>query len=161
MSLYLLLKVVHLLGVAVFAGVSFSNGFAALSAARSGDLSRIAFAFDLVVRQDHALLVPSALLLPVTGIWMAWLGGMPLWSGWLAEVLLLFLLLAILLALAIRLESRLHHLVDEALEIGELPSEFHRVMGWWSLLGAVASVGIVAMIVVMTARISLLDGGLG
>ncbi len=161
MSFYLLLKVLHLLGVVLFAGISFANGYAALSAVRSGELPRITFAFDLVGRQNQLFLIPSALLLPVTGIWMALLSGTPLSSGWLAEILALFGLLAVLLVVAIPLESELRRMAVAAEATGELPAGFSRLMRWWNLLGSAASLGIIAMIVMMTARLSILSGGPG
>ncbi|MCP4005078.1 MAG: DUF2269 family protein [bacterium] len=161
MSLYLFLKVIHLLGVSLFAGISFSNGYAASSAVRSGDLARIEFAFDLVARQNRVFLIPSTLILFATGLWMALLTGTPVLSGWLAEVLALYTGLVGLLWLAVHLEARLHRLSIAAREVGELPVDFARLMRCWSSLGLLASVGIILMVAIMTAKISLLNGGMG
>lgn len=160
MTAFLILRIVHLLAMALYVGVSLVNGYAKTRADRSGDLVEIASALTWIGRFDRVFLVPASVLLPVTGLWMAHLQGR-LWSDpFVLTALALFALLSVILAFAVRLEDRLLALAVGARDASvPLPRAYRNLSRLWAATGMVATVLIVLTLVVMVAKRPLLFGG--
>lgn len=156
MSLYLALKVTHLVAASAYVGVSLANGYAKARADRSGNLARICSALELVAHQNRVFLVPASVVLLATGAGMAWISGTPLTEGWLATALLLFAFLSGLLVAAVWLEDRLSGLAERARrEARPLPVDYVRLSRAWTVLGVVATGAILVVLAVMAGRLAL------
>lgn len=82
-SLSLTTKYLHVLAAIVMVGTSMANGVMRLEANRSRQRWLIAGASSLIMTLNRRLMVPSLILLPVTGLALALTLGTPLGSGWL------------------------------------------------------------------------------
>lgn len=136
MSPYLLLKVIHVLSAMLFFGTGLGSAWYKLRADRSGQLETIAWAQREIVRADWIFTVPSAVVLPVSGLAMAWVAGMPLSTPWLLLGLIGYAIAGLCWLPAAFLQIRMRRMVDEALREGTaLPPAFHRANRTWMLLG--------------------------
>ena len=91
--MYLILKSVHVLAVALFLGNIITGVFWRFHAHRSRDPKYIGLTFEGISRSDRFFTIPGVLLLIVTGVWAAMEGGLPLLrTGWILWSLVLFAL---------------------------------------------------------------------
>lgn len=159
MSLYLVLKTLHLVAACIYLGVSVSNGYLKTRADGRRDPRASALALDVVVGQNRIFLLPASAVLLATGSGMAYVAGMSWLHGWLLGALLLFAGLSVLLGLAIRMEDRLLTLAENAeREASALPEAYWRMSQRWSVLGGIATLGILLMLATMVGRWSLMGG---
>ena len=79
--LYLVLKWLHVLGAILFLGVGAGSAWYKLRGSHSGDPKVVAWASREIVLADWLFTVPSALIMPITGLWMASLMKMPWLEG--------------------------------------------------------------------------------
>ncbi|MCK6554724.1 DUF2269 domain-containing protein [Candidatus Binatia bacterium] len=159
MTTFLVLRLVHLLAMALYVGVSLANGYAKTRADRSRNVAEIVSALTWIARFDRVFLIPASVILPVTGLWMAHLQGRAWNDPFVLTALFLFALLSAILIFAIVLEDRLHALaVGAATTATRLPGAYRRLSRIWAATGAVATALIVLTLVVMVAKRPLLFG---
>lgn len=91
--MYLILKSLHVLAVALFLGNIITGVFWRFHAQRSRDPKFIGFTFEGITRSDRFFTIPGVILLIGTGIWSAIEGGLPiLRTGWILWSLVLLAL---------------------------------------------------------------------
>ena len=90
MSVYLLLKWIHILSSVLLVGVGFGSAFYLYFINRSRNVSAIAEVSRLVVRADYWFTVPTVLLQPASGLALATMAGYSLTSKWLLATYFLF-----------------------------------------------------------------------
>lgn len=153
MDPYLLAKWLHVLAACLYVGASFANGLLKTLADRAPSAEASAALLSGVVWNNRLLLVPPSFVLLATGLWMAWVGGLPLASGWLAHGIALFALLSLLLAWGMRLEHRLAALASGAAARREpLPSAYRRLSPLYAGLGIAATVALLAALFTMVTK---------
>lgn len=150
---YLTLKWLHVLAAALYLGVSLANGATKTLADRTGDPRACAFALRVVGWNNRVLLLPASLALPLTGIWIALLQGLPLLEGWLAAPFSIFVLLTGVLLWAVRTEDRLRRMAEAAVQAGgDLSPEYHRLSRTWARVGGGATLLMLAVLFSMVTR---------
>lgn len=153
MSLYLFLKTIHIIAATMFFGSGMASAFLKWHADRQGDLAQIVFAQRAIVRADWVFTVPSGVLLPATGFWMAWLVGFPMWSGWIAWGIGLYILAGICWLPAAWLQIRMRDVASHALATSSsLPAEYARWSRIWLILGFPAFIASALVIYVMVSK---------
>lgn len=156
--LYLTLKTLHVGGALLFLGAGLASAWYKFQADRSGDLRVVAWCQRQIVLADWLFTTPSAVILPVTGLWMALRFGFPLSSPWLVAALVGFGVSGLLWVPAVVLQLRMKRLADEALARRErdptaaLSPEFERHRRVWIALGVPAFVIALVMIWVMVTK---------
>jgi uncharacterized membrane protein len=84
--MYLWLKALHVVSVALFLGNIITGVFWKWHADCSGELRARAQALEGIIRSDAVFTIPGVLLIIVTGVWMAIDAGLPLlrtdWILW-------------------------------------------------------------------------------
>ena len=90
MTLYFILKYLHVLGAIVILGTGTGIAFFMLMAHRSGDPAFIARTASTVVIADMLFTASAVVLQPVTGGWLMWLSVTALTERWLAMSLALY-----------------------------------------------------------------------
>src|SRR5215470_4855177 len=91
MTYYLALKYVHIIGASVLFGTGAGIAFFMLVAHRSGNVAVVAGVARIVVLADFVFTAAAVVLQPLSGIMLARLDGYPLFSGWLALSIALYL----------------------------------------------------------------------
>ena len=74
--MYLILKSLHVLAVALFLGNIITGVFWRFHAERSRDPKYIGLTFEGISRSDRFFTIPGVLLIIVTGVWAAIEGGL-------------------------------------------------------------------------------------
>lgn len=92
MSLFLLLKVAHILGATVLLGTGAGIAFFMLMAHRTRDPKLIAHTAGVVVIADTLFTATAVVLQPLTGAALVCLSGQSFREGWIAASLALYIL---------------------------------------------------------------------
>ena len=136
MNVYLLLKLLHLIGVVLFLGNITVGVFWKAFADRSGNLAIMANTMDGIIRADRIFTIPGIIILLIGGFGAASVGGFPILStGWI----LWGLTLLILSGLAFGPLSRAQRAISAAAHAGNL-EEYERLSKGWNTWGTIALV---------------------
>ncbi len=153
MDLYTLLKVAHVIGAAVLLGTGAGIAFFMLMAHRARDPALIAHTAGVVVLADTVFTASAVILQPVTGAALAHLAGYPLWSGWIAWSLALYVLTGLCWLPVVWIQLRLRDLAREAVATGApLPARYFRLFRAWFVLGFPAFSAVIAIVWLMVAK---------
>jgi uncharacterized membrane protein len=156
MSLFLLLKVAHILGATVLLGTGAGIAFFMLMAHRTGDAKLIAHTAGVVVIADALFTATAVVLQPLTGAALAYLSGRSLWERWIAASLVLYVVTGAFWLPVVWMQLRMRDLARAAVAAGApLPPAYHRLWRLWFACGFPAFAAVVAIIWLMTAQPSL------
>ena len=107
----------------------------------------------MVVRADWIFTGGSGLLQPLSGLWLASLGGYSLTAPWLVLAYGLYLLAFACWAPVVWLQIRAQRLAEAAALAGTpLGEDYRRTMRWWFALGWPAFLALTATFWLMIAR---------
>jgi uncharacterized membrane protein len=153
MTLYLLLKTLHVIGATVLFGTGAGIAFFMLMAHRSGDPRAIAHTAGVVVIADTLFTATAVVLQPVTGAGLAQVAGFPLLHGWVALSLVLYVVTGLFWLPVVWMQLRMRDLARAAVQ-GEaaLPPEYHRLWKLWFAFGFPAFLAVAAIIWLMVAK---------
>ncbi|WP_349616505.1 DUF2269 family protein [Azotobacter salinestris] len=136
MSLYLLLKTLHILSSTLLFGTGLGSAYYAWRAWKSGQVATIATTFRHLVAADWLFTTPTALLQPLSGAAMVYLAGWPLSQTWLLVTLGLYVLAGLCWLPVVWLQIRVRDMAVQAEREGTpLPAGAERYMAWWFALG--------------------------
>ncbi|HYE26679.1 MAG TPA: DUF2269 domain-containing protein [Allosphingosinicella sp.] len=153
MTLYFLLKWLHLIGAAVLLGTGAGIAFFMLSAHRTGDARVIAAVARIVVLADYVFTATAVVAQPVTGVLLARITGHALGEGWILLSLALYLLTGAFWLPVVWMQSRMRALAQAAAAAGTaLPPEYHRLFRRWFAFGFPAFTAVLAIFWLMIAR---------
>ncbi len=151
--LYLTLKTIHIIAATLFFGTGLGSAFFKIRADMEGDVRNIVFAQNNIVLADWLFTVPSGLLLPMTGIWMATITSTPLTQGWVGWGILLYSFAGICWVPAAVLQIKMHKAAIHAEQTKEkLPPAYYRWSRIWFLLGVPAFGASILAIYIMVAK---------
>lgn len=154
MSLYLWVKYLHLLSAITMVGTSNANGFMRLFANRQPSLWLVASASRLIMKLNWTLMMPSLVILPATGLYLALTAVLPLWAGWVLLGELGTLVLWVLFVVGVVLEGRMERANCAAFERQEteIPEAYHRADRWGLIVGLSATSAELAVLFLMVFR---------
>lgn len=153
MSLYLLLKTLHILSATLLFGTGLGSAYYSWRAWRSGRVEVIAVTFRHLVFADWTFTATSAVFQPLSGLALAHLAGFSLTQPWLLWSIALYVLAGVCWLPVVWLQIRVHRLAEQACKEGApLPPETFRYMRWWFALGWPAFIAFVAIFYLMVAK---------
>jgi uncharacterized membrane protein len=153
MSGFLALKVLHIVGAAVLLGTGAGIAFFMLMAHRTRDPRLIAHTAGVVVIADALFTATAVVLQPITGALLAGMAGYPLFSGWIAVSLALYLLVGACWLPVVWIQLKFRDLARTAVSSGAALGEpYDRLFRLWLLLGVPAFTGVIAIIGLMVAK---------
>ena len=156
MSLFLLLKVLHIVGATVLLGAGLGIAFFMLMAHRTGEARIVAHTAGVVVVADTVFTATAVILQPLTGAALAWLAGYPVLHGWVAASLALYLFVGAFWLPVVWMQLRMRDLARRAAADGApLPPAYHRLWRLWFAFGFPAFGGVLAIVWLMTAKPNL------
>jgi len=136
MSLYLLLKWLHIVSSVLLVGTGLGSAFYMFFTNRSGNVQAQAVVTRLVVRADWWFTTPTVFIQPATGLAMAAMAGLPLTTPWLAVSLALYMLAGICWLPVVWLQLRMRDMAVRAAQgDGTLPPAYWRYARRWEALG--------------------------
>ena len=153
MSLYLLIRMAHILGACVLLGTGAGIAFFMLMAHSTRDPKLIAHTAQIVVIADLVFTATAVLLQPITGALMAGSLGYPLLHGWVGAALILYVVTGLCWLPVVAIQIRLRDLARDAATRGEdLPPLYDRLFGIWFALGIPAFAAVLGIVWLMVAR---------
>ena len=148
--LYLLLKLVHVIGSAVLFGTGLGIAFFMVMAHRSGDPAAIAHTARIVVIADALFTATAVVVLPLTGWAMAAMVGYSTYHFWINATLMLYVFVGLCWLPVVWIQLRLRDLAAAAARDGTaLPARYHSYFRLWFALGWPAFAGVLAIFVLM------------
>jgi uncharacterized membrane protein len=153
MSLYILLKVVHIVGATVLFGTGAGIAFFMMMAHRTGDARLIAHTAGIVVLADTLFTATAVVVQPLTGAALAYLLGLPLTEGWIALSIGLYVFTGLFWLPVVWMQLRMRDLARAAVAEGtNLPPLYFRFWRLWFAFGFPAFAAVFAIIWLMTAK---------
>jgi uncharacterized membrane protein len=153
MTLFLLLKTAHIIGATVLFGTGAGIAFFMLMAHRTGDARIIAHTAGIVVLADTLFTATAVVAQPLTGAALAHMAGYPLFHGWIALSLALYVLVGAFWLPVVWMQLRMRDLARAAADAGALlPEAYHRLWRLWFAFGFPAFAAVVAILWLMVAK---------
>ena len=149
-DIYLILKLIHILGSAVLFGTGLGIAFFMWMAHRSRDPAAIAQTARVVVIADTLFTATAVVVQPVTGFAMMWLVGFTTNHLWIAASLALYVLVGLCWLPVVWIQLQLRNLAAAASRDGTpLPRRYHVLFRIWFWLGWPAFLGVIAIFALM------------
>jgi uncharacterized membrane protein len=156
MTLYAAIKFAHIVSATVLFGTGLGTAFFMWMSHRTGNVVTIATATRITVTADWLFTTPAVILQPVSGVLLMRLVGYPATSSWLIVAIGLYVLAGACWLPVIALQLRMRDLAACAAREGwALPSQYHRCMRWWFVLGWPAFAAVLATFWLMVAKPAL------
>lgn len=150
---YLTLKYLHILSMVMLFGTGLGSAFYKWMADRSRNLEHIAVTNRNVVIADWLFTTPTVIFQPISGIWMAYLAGIPLSTFWVSSSLALYLLAGVCWIPVVWLQIRMSKLAGLALENNvSLSDDYWRYARIWFWLGVPAFISMVLVVFLMVFK---------
>lgn len=153
MSLYLLLKTLHILSSTLLFGTGLGSAYYALRAWRSQRLEVIAVTFRHLVTADWLFIATTAVFQPLSGLALAKVAGWPLNQFWILWSVGFYVFAGLCWLPVVWLQIRVRDMAAQALAGGQaLPERAFLYMRIWFVLGWPAFIAFVAIFFLMVAK---------
>ena len=150
---YLFFKWLHVVSSTVLFGTGAGIAFFFVRANRTGDVNVIAAVSKDVVFADAVFTAVAALLQPLSGFAMVWMGAYAWTQSWVWLSLLLYVAVGCCWLPVVWLQIRMRDLATLAAATrSSLPTVYHRYYQWWFALGWPAFLGILFILYLMVAK---------
>ena len=156
--MYLLAKLLHVIGVIAFLGNITTGLFWHMHAARTKDAKCLAHTMDGIIRSDRLFTIPGVIVIIATGVAAAIYGHLPiLGTGWILWTLVLFLVSGVIFMIRVApLQRRLRALAQAGAQSGSFDYAAYRTLAVrWELWGAAALLTPLAGLVLMVLKPAL------
>lgn len=153
MTLYGIVKTVHILSAAVLFGTGLGTAWFMWRSDRSGDAVAVAATARDVVRADWLFTTPAVILQPLSGFWLVSLAGYAPTETWLIWTYGLYLLAGACWLPVVWLQIRMRDLAATAVAEGApLPALYRRYARLWFALGWPAFTAVILIVYLMVAK---------
>jgi uncharacterized membrane protein len=147
------LRWLHVIGATVLLGTGAGIAFFMVMAHRTGDARNIAHVAETVVVADFVFTATAIVAQPVTGFLLADGRGWPLYEGWLAAALALYVATGLVWLPVVVIQMRMRDLTRQAVATdAPLPESYRRLYRIWFALGIPAFAAVLAILWLMLAR---------
>ncbi|MGJ5177936.1 DUF2269 family protein [Bradyrhizobium oligotrophicum] len=153
MTLYFLVKYLHVLGAIVILGTGTGIAFFMLMAHLSNEAAFIARTAGVVVIADMLFTLSAVLLQPITGGTLMWLSSTAVTDGWLLISLALYAIAGLFWVPVIFMQIELRDLARAAVTNSQpLPPRYFTVFRRWFLCGIPGFGAVMAILWLMIAK---------
>ncbi|HEY1710545.1 MAG TPA: DUF2269 domain-containing protein [Rhizomicrobium sp.] len=153
MTLYFLIKTVHVLSATVLFGTGLGIAFFMFQSRFTGDLREKYFALRTTVLADALFTLPAAVVQPVTGAWLVANDGFQGSEPWLIASYALYGLAVLCWVPVIWIQVRLKQIAAACLASSTpLPPLYRRLFRIWFILGWPAFAALLAVFFLMIAK---------
>jgi uncharacterized membrane protein len=153
MTLYFLVKYLHVLGAIVILGTGTGIAFFMLMAHLSGQAAFIARTAGVVVIADMLFTLSAVLLQPISGGTLMWLSSTSLSERWLTTSLVLYALAGLFWVPVIFMQIELRDLARAAdADAQPLPPRYFTVFRRWFICGIPGCGSVMAILWLMIAK---------
>jgi uncharacterized membrane protein len=153
MTLYFIVKYLHVLGAIVILGTGSGIAFFMLMAHRSGDPAFIARTSGTVVIADMVFTLTAVLLQPLSGGWLMALSATTLAEHWLVASLLLYGVAGLFWVPVVFMQIEMRNLARTAVAQHQpLPPRYFKLFRRWCLFGIPGFGSVMAILWLMIAK---------
>jgi uncharacterized membrane protein len=153
MTLYFVLKFLHVIGAAVLLGTGAGIAFFMAAAHRGRDARVIAGVARIVVVADVLFTATAVVAQPITGVLLAREMGYSLADAWIAASIALYILTGCFWLPVVWMQMQMRGLAAQAVVNGApLPDRYHRLFRLWFWFGFPAFAAVLAIFWLMIAR---------
>jgi len=153
MTLFLVLKYLHVIGAAVLLGTGAGIAFFMLMAHLPGQPQGIAAVARIVVIADFLFTATAVVAQPITGVLLVREIGYSLWEGWIVVSILLYFVTGVFWLPVVWMQMHMRDFASEAVCRGTpLPAGYHRLFWLWFAFGFPAFAAVLAIFWLMIAR---------
>jgi uncharacterized membrane protein len=150
---YLAVKWIHILSSTVLFGTGIGSAYYMLLTSLTREPRVTALVARRVVWADWLFTTPTALLQPLSGLYLVHLAGLSVGVPWVRASLWLFAIAIACWLPVVRLQIVMHRLAQRAVDTGEaLPPAYFSCLRWWVALGAAAFVAFLAIFWLMVFK---------
>ena len=153
--MYLALKALHILAVALFLGNIITGLFWKAHGDRSADPRIMAHTLEGIIRSDRWFTIPGVVLIVAFGVGAAIAGDLPLLrTPWIWQSIVLFTLSGLAFVLQVApLQRQLHALAAKAATGGLWELDRYRRLSWrWEIWGLAAILAPLAALALMVVK---------
>lgn len=150
---YLIVKWLHILSSTFLFGTGIGSAFYMLFTSISGDVRAIAVVCRHVVLADWMFTATTAVIQPVTGLYLMHLAGIPLHSTWIAWSFGLYAVAGACWLPVVWMQIKMRDMAQRAAHDGTpLPALYWRYFRIWVALGIPAFFALVIVFWLMVAK---------
>ena len=150
---YVLVKWLHVLSSTLLFGTGLGSAFYMFFTNRSREVRAIAIVCRRVVWADWLFTTPTAIVQPVTGLYLVHLAGMSLGAKWIAWSIALYVLAGACWLPVVWIQIRMAEMAELAAKQGtDLPRLFWRYHHIWTALGIPAFVAFIGIFFLMVVK---------
>lgn len=148
-----ILLYLHVIGATVLLGTGAGIAFFMVISNRSRDPALIAHVAGIVVLADTVFTATAAVLQPITGYLLARGAGWPLFEGWVAVSLGLYVVVGAFWLPVVWMQIRLRDMARASRDTGTpLPDRYHRLYRLWFVFGFPAFASVLAIVWLMLEK---------
>jgi uncharacterized membrane protein len=153
---YEILLFLHVLGATVLLGTGAGIAFFMVVSNRSQDPALVAHVAGIVVLADTIFTATAAIAQPVTGYFLAREAGWPIFEGWVAMSLMLYVIVGVFWLPVVWMQLQMRNLALGARDTGQpLPDRYHRLYRWWFAFGFAAFAAVLTILWLMLNKPTL------
>lgn len=153
MTLYLILKYLHVIGATVLMGTGAGIAFFMLMAHQTREAAIVAAVARIVVIADFLFTTTAVVVQPITGVLLAREVGYPLTEGWILLSIALYIFTGAFWLPVVWMQMRMRKFAGSAAAVrGPLPPSYHRLFRTWFAFGFPAFAALLAIFWLMIAR---------
>jgi uncharacterized membrane protein len=150
---YVTLKWIHIVSSTLLFGTGLGTAFYLLVVTLTRDVGAIAVVSRFVVIADFLFTMPTAIIQPATGLWMANIAGMPLSSKWIFWSIILYVIAGACWLPVVWIQIRLREEAKLAAERKQATTPtYWRFFTAWVLLGIPAFFSFMVIFYLMVAK---------
>lgn len=150
---YLIVKWLHILSSTLLFGTGLGSAYYMYFANRCGDPRVIAVVTRHVVWADWLFTTPTVIFQPLSGLYLAYVAGFPLFSGWIIWSFALYFLAGACWLPVVWLQLRMRDMAEAAHRHGQtLPPLYWRYGRIWLGLGIPAFIAMVIVFYLMVVK---------
>ncbi|WP_122072616.1 DUF2269 domain-containing protein [Pseudophaeobacter sp. EL27] len=150
---YEALLFLHILGATVLLGTGAGIAFFMVMSNLSKDPKLIAHVAGIVVLADTVFTASAAIIQPITGYFLAREVGWPLFEGWVALSLALYVFVGAFWLPVVWMQIQMRNLAIAARDAEKtLPAKYHRFYRWWFAFGFPAFGAVLAIVWLMLTK---------
>lgn len=153
---YDILRFLHVIGATVLLGTGAGIAFFMVISNRSKDARLIAHVAAIVVLADTIFTATAAIFQPITGYLLAREAGWPIFHGWVAWSLALYIFVGVFWLPVVWMQFRMRDLAIAARDAdAPLPAQYHRFYRRWFAFGFPAFAAVLAIVWLMLTKPSV------
>lgn len=153
---YEILLFLHIIGAAILLGTGAGIAFFMVISNRCKDPALVAHVASIVVLADTVFTATAAIIQPITGFLLARIVGWPVFEGWVAVSLMLYVFVGVFWLPVVWMQIRMRNIASGAREAGDvLPDSYHRLYRWWFAFGFPAFAAVLAIVWLMITKPSI------